>query len=211
MWRLLRERGGDKLNAGLLKAITGGDSRTVRLLYTHKKEEYNLILKPVLLTNHKPEINVNDQAMLDRLVYIPFNARFTEEPKHGEFMKDCNKIKMLTEKYLSEVFTFIVRGAKMFFETQSLKPPQSIKDATVAYINEFDTINKFIQEKCVVDSKEKIKTSQLYQSYTFYCADNGLEPKNNKEFVNIVKEKFEVTGIKGYPYYRGINIMETNY
>ena len=92
-----------------------------------------------------------------------------------------------------------------------LKPPQSIKDATVAYINEFDTINKFIHEKCVVDSKEKIKTSQLYQSYTFYCADNGLEPKNNKEFVNIVKEKFEVTGIKGYPYYRGINIMETNY
>ena len=121
---------GDKLNAGLLKAITGGDTRCVRLLFTHKKENYNLIFKPILLTNHKPEINANDQAMIDRVCFVPFNARFTNEPRNGEFLKDPNKIQHLKDKYLNEVFTFIVRGAVLYHKTQNLKPPQNVQDAT---------------------------------------------------------------------------------
>ena len=134
----------------------------------------------MLLTNHQPEININDQAMLDRLVYIPFNARFTNEPKNGEFKKDPDKVNLLKEKYLNEVFTFIVRGAKLYYEKQNLKPPQDIQEATNEYINEFDTVSKFIEDKCVLDKTQKVKTSQLYSSYTFYCNEIGQNAKNNK-------------------------------
>ena len=202
---------GDKLNAGLLKAITGGDTRCVRLLFTHKKENYNLIFKPILLTNHKPEINVNDQAMIDRVCFVPFNVRFTNEPRNGEFLKDPNKIQLLKEKYLNEVFTFIVRGAVLYHTKQNLKPPQNIQNATNEYINEFDTVNNFIQEKCIANYKEKIKTSVMYENYKSYCIENAHQPKNNKEFVNIMKSKFETSTYLGYQYYKGVNVTQENF
>ena len=164
-----------------------------------------MIFKPILLTNHKPEINANDQAMIDRVCFVTFNARFTNEPRNGEFLKDPNKIQLLKDKYLNEVFTFIVRGAVLYHKTQNLKPPQN---ATNEYINEFDTVNNFIQEKCNVNEKEKIKTSVMYEHYRSYCIENGQQPKDNREFVKSMKAKFEVTKYLGNPHYKGVNIIQ---
>ena len=146
--------------------------------------------------------------MLDRLVYIPFNARFTNEPKNGEFKKDPDKVNLLKEKYLNEVFTFIVRGAVLYHTKQNLKPPQNIQNATNEYINEFDTVNNFIQDKCVVNDKEKIKTSVLYEHYKSYCIENGQHPKDNREFAKSLKDKFDVTKYVGNYYYKGVNIIQ---
>ena len=198
---------GEKLNSAVLKSITGNDARSVRPLYSNTLVKFNLILKPILLTNNKPEIDTNDQAILDRLIYIPFNARFTDNPVNGEFKKDCEKIRKLKEDYLDEVFTFIIRGSKMFFENNNLKPPKDIQDATNEYINEFDIISKFIDEKCIMNENEKIKTSLLYEHYKKYCLDNSYTPKINKDFNSIMKDKFIVKPYVGYPHYRGLTVI----
>ena len=199
---------GEKLNGGVLKAITGNDQRTVRPLYSNNTIEFKLILKPILLTNNKPELDTNDQAILDRLIYIPFNARFTDKPKQGEFKKDCDKIDKLKTEYLNEVFTFIVRGSKMFIESGHLEPPQDIQDATNEYINEFDTVSKFIEDKCILNEKEKIKSSTMYEHYKKYCIETGQSPKDNKDFVKIMKEKFTYVKLVGIYHYRGINFLQ---
>ena len=199
-------KSGEKLNSAVLKSITGNDARSVRPLYSNTLVKFNLILKPILLTNNKPEIDTTDQALLDRLIYIPFNARFTDNPINGEFKKDCEKIRRLKEDYLDEVFTFIVRGSKMFFENSSLKPPKNIQDATNEYINEFDIISKFIDEKCIMNENEKIKTSLLYEHYKKYCLDNGHNPKTNREFSSLMKKRFIIKTYVGYDHYKGIII-----
>lgn len=80
---------GDELNISTLKAVTGNDLRSIRPLYCNDKIEFKLIIKPILLTNYKPELNTTDTALLDRLSCIPFDARFVSEPKdENEYLKD---------------------------------------------------------------------------------------------------------------------------
>ena len=65
----------DSLNGELIKGISGGDQQDVRGLYksnTEIKPTANLICA----CNHLPKFNVEDKALIDRLVVIPFNNRF---------------------------------------------------------------------------------------------------------------------------------------
>ena len=149
--------------------------------------------------------------MIDRVAFVPFDARFTNDPKAGEFLKEPNKIQLLKDKYLNEVFAFIVRGAVVYHKTQFLKPPVNIQNATDEYKNEFDTVNNFIQYKSIVDGKEKVKTSFMYENYKSYCTENTQQPKNNKEFANIMKNNFETSTYLGYPFYKGINIIDEHF
>jgi len=40
--------------------------------------------KQILATNGRPDFDVSDKAIIDRLCYIPFLARFVDEPGVGE-------------------------------------------------------------------------------------------------------------------------------
>ena len=73
-------REGQRINAGLVKQLTGGDSITTRTL-REKPVTFKPTHKVMLLTNHKPHINAEDQAMWDRILLIPFEQRFIDHPK----------------------------------------------------------------------------------------------------------------------------------
>ena len=95
----------------------------------------------------------------------------------------------------------------MFYENNSLKPTKDIQDATNEYIKEFDTIKNFIEDKCILNENEKIKTSLLYEHYKNYCLNNGYTSKINKDFNSIMKEKFIIKPYVGYPHYRGLTVI----
>ena len=69
--------------------MTGYDTISARGLYS-STIQFTPICKPIMMTNHKPIFNVDDQAMLDRLKYIPFTARFTDNPQKENLRKTLN-------------------------------------------------------------------------------------------------------------------------
>ena len=62
---------GGVLNDGVIKQMTGGALMTCRMLYSNPVSFQPTHL-PILLTNHRPRMNIDDEAMKRRLVMVPF-------------------------------------------------------------------------------------------------------------------------------------------
>ncbi|GAQ91764.1 hypothetical protein KFL_008480050 [Klebsormidium nitens] len=60
-----------QINGALIKETTGGGAMTARDLFS-KSETFVPTHKPVLLTNHKPDIADADEGLLRRLCLVPF-------------------------------------------------------------------------------------------------------------------------------------------
>jgi len=73
----------EKLNESMLKQLTGGDKISAREIYG-RQTSFIPKAKYFILTNHKPTFNIDQQAMIDRFRYIPFDARFSHNPVLGE-------------------------------------------------------------------------------------------------------------------------------
>lgn len=83
-----------KLNSEVIKSVSGNDSISFRRLYG-EQDEFVPVCKLVMMTNFKPEFDVDDQAMKDRLHFIPHCARFRDHPKPGEKKRDKELVQAL--------------------------------------------------------------------------------------------------------------------
>jgi len=198
---------GEKLNESLIKALTGNDTISARELYG-KQFAFKPVAKYVMLTNHKPTFNINDQALLDRIKYVPFTARFTSKPKNGEFPKDAKFIERLMSTYLDQVFSWLCIGANNYYKSKgSIDIPKSLQDATDEYIKEIDNVSKFIEDKCIRKDEAKVKQSELYDIYRNYCSENGLTYQRNSEFYKRLENLgFTRVASKGYHYIKGLEV-----
>ncbi len=70
-WSFSESEKQKKINASLIKKITGNDTMRCRPLYGNTIE-FTPICKMIMMTNFKPEIDTDDQAILDRLKYVPY-------------------------------------------------------------------------------------------------------------------------------------------
>ena len=77
---------GGRLDEGLVKELTGGDRITARRM----REDYwqfDPTHKPILVTNHKPEIRGTDEGIRRRLRLVPFTVRFWNPDDTEECVK----------------------------------------------------------------------------------------------------------------------------
>lgn len=201
---------GEKLNEANIKQMTGKDTMTARGLY---KDPINFkpVAKPIMMTNHKPIFNVDDTAILDRIKYIPFNARFVDDPKKGQFKKDVDFIESLSKKYLDEVFTWIARGAKMWYEDKTLNPTENITRQTNEYISELDTVTQFLEASCKICESSRVPRAQLFEEFANYCKENSLPIMRRPDFFKSILSKghnFSVKKIRGTYYISGIKLQD---
>lgn len=198
-----------KLNDILIKNLTGNDTITARSLYC-EPVQFIPTCKPILLTNNKPTFNTDDQAILDRLRYIPFNARFEDNPKEGELKRDPELAKKMENEYLSEVFSWIVKGSILFYKDGGkIIPPENIINATNDYVNEIDSIGQFIENMCEIGEKYKIKKTVIYQRYLDWCNDNDIDVSTKDDFYGaLIRRKFEVGKYAGIFHFYGIQILQ---
>ena len=183
---------GDELNESDLKRITGGDSITARMLYGNPVT-FKTQAKLYLQTNYKPTFTVEDQAMKDRLRYIPFNARFCvdADPTKGEIERDPAVVEWLrSQEGLNKVFTWIVNGAVKWYADGFGELPPVVKDFTRAAYAELDSVFRFVTEK--MEKREagreynpawvNIKGADLKTAYGTFCTANALKKLGNKGY-----------------------------
>jgi putative DNA primase/helicase len=191
---------GDTLNAGTIKNITGNDEISARQLYG-VQFSFKPFAKYIMLTNHKPVFDINDKAMIDRIKYIPFKARFTVEPKGEEIKRDTEFIDSLMTENLNEVFNWLCIGANKYYKSKGVIPlPAKLLKATNEYINELDSTADFINSKCKATKDSKIKRNELYDKYKVYCQENGLDIVRDSQFYKRLEmleyESVKVNGVR---------------
>jgi len=169
---------GSRLAESLVKQLTGQDTITARSLYCNPFE-YRPNFKILLSTNHHPIIIGDDNAIWRRIHLIPFNVTIPPG-KQDKTLLD----KLLLE--LPGILNWALEGC-LDWQCNGLTPPVGVKAATDEYRDNMDILSTWIDECCVVSTKDNTEdlsspTNALYVSYNDYCKNAGLRPISSNAF-----------------------------
>lgn len=171
---------GKRWDEAKLKSLTGGDRISARFMhrdfFTYKPQ-----FKLVFVGNHKPEIRDLDKAMRRRVQMIPF----TVSPK----VKDVK----LPEKLEAEwpaILAWAIDGCRLWQAT-GLAVPKVVSEATEEYFGEQDSIQRFLDEKVVIEEGAKASTQALYDSWREWATSAGEFVGTEKRFSQaMISKKF---------------------
>lgn len=162
-----------RLNEGLIKSLTGGDTITARFLFS-EDFEFKPQFKLWLAANHKPVIRGTDYAIWRRMRLIPFDVTISDAQRD-----DGLPAKLRAE--LPGILAWAVEGCQLWL-AEGLRPPESVLAATAEYRSESDIIATFIEECCEVDRAYEVAGGSLYTAYMRWSKDNGEYVMNNTRF-----------------------------
>ncbi len=173
------------LNVSLVKALTGGDTITARLLYS-KSFEFKAEFKLLFNTNYLPY--VNDTTLFDtrRVKVIPFDRYFEEDEADFDLEE-----KLKTEENISALFNFCLDGLKEFQKAKKRMPlPESVKNAINDYRKESDIMFRFIDE-CLIKSESgnNIPRRILYPIFERWCHNKEIVPLGKVDFWEAIRRK----------------------
>jgi len=177
---------GEELNEGKLKELTGGDTINARALFKNN-ESFISQNKLFLQTNHRPHFS-HTQSMIDRIRYIPFNARFVKDPVPSTNERKADeKVKTwLRGEGLNSVFTWLVNGATDWYTNGFGEIPNVAKTATEEYLKDLDIFSNFVDARLVKDNtltvKNSVRSNDLYVAYKLWCALDDIKPVKDSKF-----------------------------
>ncbi len=172
---------GVALAESLLKALTGGDTLTARKLYS-APTQFTPQFKLMMSGNHKPMIKGNDEGIWRRVRLLPFTKTFDESKRDTH----------LAEKLRAEaphILAWMVEGCLSWQEQGLADIPQTIREATAEYKEDQDLIGAWLADSCLLAPQKEALSTTLYNSYKFWCENNGLRSSSSRVFSRRLTER----------------------
>lgn len=173
---------GGVLNDGVIKQMTGGALMTCRMLYSNPISFQPTHL-PILLTNHRPRMNVDDEAMKRRLIMVPFLNVYkpaheldTGNPRH-RMRDDDLETTLLGEEGMQQFLSWLVKGSVGWSKKGLGQRPRLLADAQEEMYMENDALGSFIKEHCKIDDGDCVGTDELrsaFQRVSETCISQGV-------------------------------------
>jgi len=171
-------RAGLKLDEGLVKAITGGDTWTGRFLFENEFD-YKPAFKLWLRTNSEPVFDGADTGMQRRIKKLPF---------YNVVKKTKDEDKLLPAKLAAEaagILNWGIRGLQNY-QKNGLIEPSVVRTETDNYIRSLDTIGQFLDEICTRGAEFKELANTLYTKYVWWMGELSAQPIRNKRFKSVL-------------------------
>ena len=196
---------GRRWNESKIKAITGGDLVTARLMH-QDFFTYPPQFKLLIAGNHKPAIRNIDEAMRRRMHLIPFTITVPPEKRDP----------LLTEKLLSErdgILAWALQGC-LLWQQIGLKQPLSVTSATDEYFEGEDAMGRWMDERCKLGANDKALTVTLFNDWKQWAEMSGEFVGTQRRFSDaLITRRFDKwrnsMGVRGFA---GIDIKQpTNF
>ena len=107
---------------------------------------------------------------------------------------------------------WIAIGAQRFFEDGHMSVPddEDLKIENMSYINSCDSISRFINEYCVIDTDAKALKSEVYSAYKKFIEEEKIPKALTKgKFNDEMEIQFKSTKSNGMMYYSGFSLAPT--
>ena len=203
------------MNMGGIKRVTGEDWISGRPLYG-PVVQFLPFIKLNLLTNFVPRIPGGEKAVKERTHFIFMKASFVENPdknKKNEFKKDSDFADKLLNEYLSEMFSWMVKGAKTVYETKTLEKPKDFIEETDVVFNQEDSIKSFMKDGFtkVKNDNAYVKKCDIFIAFQKYCDCNSLRCQPRSSLFNRLDQEgifISPKKLDGYDIYRGLVIYD---
>jgi P4 family phage/plasmid primase-like protien len=179
----------EMIQAGVMKALTGGDRISTRELHSSQME-FKPHAKLFMCCNKIPAISDLDGGVIRRLKITEFVSRFVEEPNESHIANGIHEYKVdkdLKSKLDSYkcVFMCIILDYYKLYKSEGLSPPDHVLKVTKKYENDNNVIKQFVDEHISVGSKHDFITKdQLKEMYT---SDYTIRSTFGK-FTNFIKQ-----------------------
>ncbi len=199
---------GARLDEVLVKELTGGDPVTARRM---REDPWQFVpaFKPILVTNHKPEVRGTDDGIWRRCRLMPFTVRFWDPARGETGPPELAADKTLAQKLRAEypgILAWMVRGC-LAWQRDGLQTPPEVLAATSSYRGEQDIVGLFLGECCLEGSVEyRAKAGALYGVYRMWCEENHERAVSQRRFGETLSsrgfERYTDNGTK----YKGVGI-----
>jgi putative DNA primase/helicase len=184
----------------IFKSIVGGTDE----IYADVKNRPGITFVPKAKfwwgMNDMPRVTDRSGAVFNRLYAIPFNRSIPKQERIGN-------LSQLLQKEKEGVFAWALSGYMRLIRRGHFITVQQSEDFKEAYRLANDTEQTFVNEKCLVDTDGRTRSSALYSAYREWCRESGFTPKNKNQ---IVKEwerlGFEKHVHNGYRIWHGIRL-----
>jgi P4 family phage/plasmid primase-like protien len=156
-----------------IKSLTGDKTMTARFM-RQDGFEFNITHKHLIAGNFKPRLKGDDQAIVRRMVLIPFAQTFEGSRRDNQ----------LPEKLAAEyggILSWFIEGARKWAAT-GLAIPASVSTASRDYMAENNDLDLWMAECCLQGQKESSTSGTLYQSFSQWKKQNGEFAPSSKSF-----------------------------
>ena len=145
--------------------------------------------KMIFSANEIPRIKDKTGAVLDRLIIVPFNAKFSKtDPDFDPYIKD----KLRSEEVMEYLINIGIEGLRRVLSNKGFTVSDSIKESIDDYNLTNNPILQYLSEEGVRRSDllgEEVK--EFYRQYQAFCYSNGYSPVAQKEFTRQVCLRFD--------------------
>lgn len=209
---VIQEPEENKLNAGMLKEWTGGDTITGRGLYEKKMITFKPQFTLVIVSNHLPELPADDGGIWRRVKNIKFVSRFCENPdsnKPYEFKID-KRLSNKMNKWPQAFMWILIQHYKKYVE-EGLTEPKEVIEEINNYRNEYNSFSQWAED-CIIrtdNNSNKVQCNLAYNSYKDHCnSKSQLDPKKEKDFRKYMNKTFSKQVGNNW---QGIKLEDDNY
>ncbi|NBO72566.1 hypothetical protein EBV26_19140, partial [bacterium] len=150
----------DVINSGVMKDYTGGEKLIYRCLYANAMDDFRPMFKMHIMTNDAPQVDGSDYGVRRRIRKIDYISEFVPKDqvneKENKFLRDDNFLSELreTHAYKMEFLRYLLENYDDDFQFEM---PECIANNSKEYIEENDSVFKFVQE-CIFSDKEGFLT-----------------------------------------------------
>jgi putative DNA primase/helicase len=176
-------------NTAIFKKVVSGDTVTAE---RKGKDPFKLrsFAKFFFSANSLPRLGrgKDSSAVLDRLVVIPFDAKFTKDDKdYDPFIK----YKLRGEDVMEALIAKAVPALRTVLIDQEFATCDRVKKNIEEFEKSNNPIIEFFEELDEVDYlNEPVKA--VYQKYNVFCISNNLQPMSAIEFKKQMKRQFDL-------------------
>lgn len=174
-------------NPATFKKIVSGD----RIKGENKGQKeffFNPYCKLLFSANNIPRIKDKSGAVLDRLVIIPFDAKFSpNDPDFDPYIK----YKLIKEDALEYLILLGLKGLKRVLKNQGFTKSEKVAKSIEEYEETNNPILLFFKEVDVDDIVNE-PTKDVYQKYNEFCLANSFTPMSNIEFSKQIKRFYDL-------------------
>ena len=175
-----------RLEADIFKRLTSGEPVEARLPYG----------QPFIMTryarllfncNELPRDVEHTEAFFRRYLILPFDVTIPES------RQDKRLAEKVIKGELSGVFNWMLKGLQRLLQQENFTHCEAAREALEQYRKESDSVAMFLAEEGYKTSNDYTEVKSIYQSYKFYCLDNGYKPLGRNNFTKRLESHKVIT------------------
>lgn len=173
-----------RIDAALVKELSGGDSITARALWAPL-----MTFQPTftiwLAANAAPAMPDDDLGLWRRLKTLPFDHAVPESRQDADIKRRLTS----TPEGRAAVLAWAVAGCLAWQSAGRLKPPSVVNAATGGLRAQFDPLAEFFDEQCSFEASAQTPAQDLRSAYQTWADAQGAKPINNVDWSSRLKAR----------------------